>query len=60
VEAENLLIDATTACDATFPMQTTNDSVTAPKGRLRALLAHTQAMASKAVRQGAATALVTA
>ena len=50
VEAENLLIDATTACDATFPMQTTNDSVTAPKECLQALLARIQAMASEAIR----------
>ena len=41
-------------------MQIADDSVTAPKGRLRALLAHIWAMASEAIQQGATMALVTA
>ena len=59
-EVQNLLIDATAACDAAFPMQTADGPATTLEERLRALPAHIQAMVSEAVHQEAATALVAA
>jgi hypothetical protein len=59
VEVQSLLVDATAACDAAFSVQTTDDLITAPEERLQALSARIRAVASGAVHQGAATALVT-
>ena len=59
-EVQNMLVDATTACDAAFPVQTTDDPVTTPDEGLRSLPTRFQAMASKAIRQGATTTLVAA
>jgi hypothetical protein len=58
-EVQNLLVDATTACDVTFPMQTVNDLATALEECLQALLTRIRAIMSEVVHQGAAMALVT-
>ena len=57
MEVQNLLVDATVACDAAFLVQTADNPVTAPVERLLALLARIWAMASEAICQGATTAL---
>ena len=60
MEVQNLLVNATTAYDAAFPVQIANDPVTALEELLRALLACIWAVVSEAVRQGATMALVAA
>jgi len=60
VEVQNLLVDATAACDTAFLVQTADDPITALEERLRALPACIWAMASEAIHQGATTALVAA
>ena len=60
VEVPNLLVDATAACDAAFPVQTVDDLATALEEQLRALPARIWAMVSKVVRQGATKVLVVA
>ena len=57
-EVQNLLVDATAACDSAFPMQTADDPTTTPEERLQALSACIRAMASEAIHQGAATTLI--
>ena len=59
-EGLELLVNATAACDIAFPVQTVDDPVTAPEECLRALPAGIWAMASEAIRQGVAMALVAA
>ena len=59
MEVQNLLVDTTAASDAAFPVQAVDNSVTVEEC-LRALPAHIWAMVSKAIHQGATTALVTA
>ena len=59
VVVQNLLVDATAASDAAFPMQAMDNPIAAEE-RLRALLAHPWAMVSKAIHQGAAITLAAA
>ena len=58
-EVHNLLVSATTTYDVAFPVQAMNNPIIAEE-RLRALPACLQAMVSKVVRQGTATALAAA
>jgi len=59
VVLQNLLADATTACNATFPVEAADGPVAAEE-RLQALLSCLQAVVSEAIHQGAATALAAA